>query len=69
MAALTILNADKSDEESITIRQNKYLNNLVEQDHRNIKRRIRLASTWTGALAQHRADTDDTQSNINTRIK
>lgn len=41
-AALTILNADKPDEEIITIKQNKYLNNLVEQDHRNIKRRIRL---------------------------
>ncbi|VTR53330.1 Uncharacterised protein [Serratia fonticola] len=25
----------------MTIRQSKYLNNLVEQDHRNIKRRIR----------------------------
>jgi transposase-like protein len=31
----------KPDEERITIRQNKYLNNLVEQDHRNIKRRTR----------------------------
>ena len=40
-AALATLNADKPDEEAITIRQNKYLNNLVEQDHRNIKRRIR----------------------------
>ena len=40
-AALTTLNADKSDEEIITVRQNKYLNNLVEQDHRNIKRRTR----------------------------
>lgn len=40
-AALTTLNADKPDEESITIRQNKYLNNLIEQDHRRIKRRIR----------------------------
>ncbi|MFV8908873.1 DDE-type integrase/transposase/recombinase, partial [Serratia fonticola] len=29
------------EEETITVRQNKYLNNLVEQDHRNIKRRIR----------------------------
>lgn len=36
-ATLAILNADKSDEETITIRQSKYLNNLVEQDHRNIK--------------------------------
>ncbi|VEA66453.1 Integrase core domain [Serratia plymuthica] len=40
-AALGTLNADRPEEESITIRQNKYLNNLVEQDHRNIKRRIR----------------------------
>lgn len=39
--ALATLNADKSAEESITIRQNKYLNNQVEQDHRHIKRRIR----------------------------
>lgn len=41
-AALVTLNADKHDEETISIRQSKYLNNLVEQDHRNIKRRIRL---------------------------
>ncbi|MFC0139332.1 IS6 family transposase [Erwinia mallotivora] len=40
-AALTTLNAGKPDEETITVRQSKYLNNLVEQDHRNIKRRIR----------------------------
>ena len=40
-AALTILNANKPEEDTITVRQNKYLNNLVEQDHRNIKRRIR----------------------------
>ncbi|MDV5373172.1 IS6 family transposase [Enterobacter hormaechei] len=40
-AALTTLNADKTEEEAITIRQSKYLNNLIEQDHRNIKRRIR----------------------------
>ncbi|MBC3219669.1 IS6 family transposase [Serratia fonticola] len=39
-AALTTLNTDKP-EETITVRQNKYLNNLVEQDHRNIKHRIR----------------------------
>ncbi|ENM1808710.1 DDE-type integrase/transposase/recombinase, partial [Klebsiella variicola] len=41
-AALATLNAGKPDEETITIRQSKYLNNRVEQDHRNIKRRIRL---------------------------
>lgn len=40
-AALATLNADKPDEEKMTIRQSKYLNNLIEQDHRNIKRRIR----------------------------
>ncbi|UIN15941.1 IS6 family transposase [Yersinia ruckeri] len=41
-AALTTLNANKPEEERMTIRQNKYLNNLIEQDHRNIKRWIRL---------------------------
>lgn len=41
-AALATINANKSEEEIITIRQNKHLNNLIEQDHRNIKRRIRL---------------------------
>ncbi|CNI84723.1 transposase [Yersinia rohdei] len=40
-AALAILNADKPGEETITVRQSKYLNNLIEQDHRNINRRIR----------------------------
>lgn len=39
-AALATLNAGKPEEETITIRQSKYLNNLIEQDHRNIKRRI-----------------------------
>ena len=38
---MATLNAGKPDEETITGRQSKYLNNLVEQDHRNIKRRIR----------------------------
>ncbi|WP_145575117.1 IS6 family transposase [Yersinia mollaretii] len=42
IAALTTLNAEKPEEETITVRQSKYLNNLIEQDHRNIKRRIRL---------------------------
>ncbi len=41
-AALASLNAEKSDEETITVRKSKYLNNLIEQDHRNIKRRTRL---------------------------
>lgn len=39
-AALATFNADKPDEETITVRQGNYLNNLIEQDHRNIKRRI-----------------------------
>jgi len=40
-AALAALNSGKSKDDAITVRQQKYLNNLVEQDHRNIKRRIR----------------------------
>ena len=42
-AALATPNAGipDQDEDTITVRQNKYLNNLVEQDHRNIKRRTR----------------------------
>ncbi|MCW2256082.1 transposase-like protein [Providencia alcalifaciens] len=40
-AALGTLNIGKIPEEAIEIRQNKYLNNLIEQDHRNIKQRIR----------------------------
>ncbi|MDN0076314.1 IS6 family transposase [Crenobacter sp. SG2303] len=40
LAALQAINAHR--ETAIEIRQNKYLNNLVEQDHRAIKRRVRL---------------------------
>jgi len=40
-AALATLNTNKLYEEAIIVRQSKYLNNLVEQDHRNIKRRTR----------------------------
>ncbi|MBC8951105.1 transposase [Xenorhabdus sp. TS4] len=39
-AAVDELNPEKPKEEIIVIRQNKPLNNLIEQDHRNIKRRI-----------------------------
>ncbi len=39
LAALEAINADR--ETPIKIRQSKYLNNLVEQDHRAIKRRTR----------------------------
>ncbi|MEI8591522.1 IS6 family transposase [Xenorhabdus bovienii] len=41
-AALASLNAGKPKKNRIKIRQSKYLNNLIEQDHRRIKRRIRL---------------------------
>lgn len=37
-AALATLNASKPEEKMMTVRRSKYLNNLVEQDHRNIKR-------------------------------
>ena len=39
LAALEALNAQRS--MPIKIRQNKYLNNIIEQDHRAIKRRTR----------------------------
>ncbi len=53
-AALATFNADKPYEEAIIVRQSKYLNNLVEQDHRNIKRRTRL---MTGFKSFRRAQT------------
>lgn len=53
-AALTTLNTGKSADESIRIRQSKYLSNLIEQDHRNIKRRIKL---MTGFKLFRRAQT------------
>ncbi|CDH19024.1 transposase (fragment) [Xenorhabdus bovienii str. kraussei Quebec] len=40
-AALTLLNAEGSPQQGIEIRQNKYLNNRIAQDHRHVKRRIR----------------------------
>jgi transposase-like protein len=39
LAALKAINVER--ESPIRIRQKKYLNNIVEQDHRAIKRRIR----------------------------
>ncbi len=53
-AALATLNTGKSADESIRVRQSKYLNNLIEQDHRNIKRRVRL---MTGFKSFRRAQT------------
>ena len=40
-AALDYFNKDVSQEEQIEIRQIKYLNNIVEQDHRFIKKRTK----------------------------
>ena len=40
-AALDYFNKDVSKEEEIEIRQVKYLNNIIEQDHRFIKKRTR----------------------------
>ncbi|MBC8949891.1 transposase [Xenorhabdus sp. TS4] len=40
-AAVDEINKEKPKNKPINIRQNKYLNNLIEQDHRNIKRRTR----------------------------
>ena len=41
-AALDSLNQEYSEDQQVKIRQNKYLNNMVEQDHRFIKKRIKL---------------------------
>ena len=40
-AALDAFNKDVEDEDKIEIRQNKYLNNIAEQDHWFIKKRTR----------------------------
>ena len=40
-AALDYCNQDVTEEEKIEIRQIKYLNNIIEQDHRFIKKRTR----------------------------
>ncbi|MDE1493865.1 IS6 family transposase [Xenorhabdus bovienii] len=40
-AALTLLSAEGEPQQGMEIRQNKYLNNRIEQDHRHVKRRIR----------------------------
>jgi transposase-like protein len=42
-AALDSINDKYPDDQKIEIRQNKYLNNMVEQDHRFIKRRTKPA--------------------------
>ena len=39
--ALNSFNENLPDEQKIEIRQNKYLNNIIEQDHRFIKKRTK----------------------------
>ena len=40
-AAVEVLKADETIEKETELRQSKYLNNVVEQDHRNIKRIVK----------------------------
>lgn len=40
-AVLATLNAGKENDESVIVRQSKYLNNFIDQDNRNIKHRIK----------------------------
>ncbi len=42
ISALNTLNAELLEEKQIKIRQIKYLNNIIEQDHRFIKKRTKL---------------------------
>jgi len=53
-AALAELNAGREAEDCVKVRQSKYQNNLIEQDHRNIKRRVSL---MTGFKSFRRAQT------------
>jgi transposase-like protein len=41
LAAMEALKADEAIEKEAELRQSKYLNNVVEQDHRNIKRIVK----------------------------
>jgi DDE domain len=53
LAALEALNAQPST--PIKIRQNKYLNNIIEQDHRAIKRRTVPCSASRHSVCRHSA--------------
>jgi tetratricopeptide (TPR) repeat protein len=53
--ALRLLVQENPDLQSVVVRSSRYLNNIVEQDHRAIKRRCEALVT-TGAIA----DADDT---------
>jgi IS6 family transposase len=45
-AALEALNADGIIPRRVSLRQCKYLNNVIEQDHRTVKKRVRLAKGY-----------------------
>ncbi|MBL4710480.1 MAG: DDE-type integrase/transposase/recombinase [Flavobacteriales bacterium] len=47
-SALWTVNRRSCSVKRIKIRQCKYLNNIVEQDHRNIKRKIIISSGFKG---------------------
>ena len=53
ITALTELNIGREKDDCIKVRQSNYLNSLVEQDHRNIKRRIKLI-TGSNSSGGHR---------------
>jgi transposase, IS6 family len=40
--AMEVLQKEEAIEQEMELRQSKYLNNIVEQDHRNIKRIVKL---------------------------
>jgi hypothetical protein len=46
VAAVEALKADRSLPRGVQLRQCKYLNNLIEPDHRNVKKRARLAAGY-----------------------
>ncbi|KKB96490.1 hypothetical protein SZ25_00422 [Candidatus Arcanobacter lacustris] len=76
--ALESINKNYPKEQQIEIRQNKYLNNMVEQDHRFIKRRTKPAlgyksfngakQTITGIEITHMIKKGQLKSNNNHNI-
>ena len=54
MGCVAIVSHNANHDAAVEIRQVKYLNNIVEQDHRAIKRRVRAMSEikafWSAAI-------------------